>query len=135
MPPKLSPDITTSIARLLTRTRLTQNSIAARCGVSSTTVSAIAREIGIGLWARKSERKRRSPAQPARDREIIRQVAMGRTYGEVGKRYGISRQRVHQIAKLYRHAIIGHGFVGDARAPTNSATRNRCTSGGERGVP
>jgi hypothetical protein len=49
-------------------------------------VSATAREIGISPWARKPERKRRSPAQPARDREIIRLFEMGRTYEEIGKR-------------------------------------------------
>lgn len=46
---------------------------------------------------REPDHKRRWPAQAARDREIIRLVAMGVTYDEIGKQYGISRQRVHQI--------------------------------------
>ena len=103
MPRKKSPGTRTAIERLLTGTRLTQSTIAARCDVSSTTVSAIAREIGILCWARKSERPHK---QATRDREIIRLVGMGRTYDEIGKRYGISRQRVHQILREYRDSLM-----------------------------
>ena len=102
MPPKLSSETRTSIERLLTGTRLTQNAIAARCGVSISTVSAIARAIGIRLWARKPERKPRFPSHIARDQEIIRLASLGRTYKEIGERYGISRQRAHHIVQLYR---------------------------------
>ena len=98
----LSPETRTSIEQLLVRTRLTQSTIAARCGVSTSTVLGIARAIGISPWARKSKRKSRFPARAARDREIINLVGMGRTYVEIGKQYGISRQRVHQIVQLYR---------------------------------
>src|SRR5580700_10708439 len=99
MPRKLPPVIRTSIEQLLTGTSLTQVTIAKRCGVSPTRVSGIARAIGISPWARKSKRKPRSPAQRARDREISRLVTMGRTYREIAERYGISRQRAHQIVR------------------------------------
>lgn len=102
MPPKLSPKTTARIERLLNRTRLTQIAIAARCGVSPSVVSEIARAIGISPWTRKPERKPRSRAQSARNREIIHLVATGRTYREIAEQYGISRQRAHQIVRLYR---------------------------------
>ena len=65
-------------------------------------VSSTARAIGISPWARKSKRKPRSRAQMAREREIVRLVTMGRTYREIAEQYGISRQRAHQIARVYR---------------------------------
>ena len=101
MPRKLSPETRTSIEQLLTGTSLTQTAIAARYGVSPKMVSCIARAIGFGPWTRKPERKGRSPAQVARDREIVRLVAMGRTYREIAEQYGISRQRAHQIMRRY----------------------------------
>lgn len=101
--PKLSPETRTSIERLLNRTRLTQIVIAARCGVSPSKVSLIARAIGFRPWARKSERG--SHAQTTRNREIIDLVAVGRTYLEIAKQYGISRQRAHQIVRVYRDKV------------------------------
>lgn len=94
--------VTRSIERLLTWTSLTQVTIAKRCGISPTMVSGVARAIGISPWARKSKRKPRSGAQMAREREIVRLATMGRTYREIGEQYGISRQRAHQIVRIYR---------------------------------
>jgi len=68
MPPELSPGTRISIERLLNRTRLTQITIAARCGVSPSKVSVIARAIGFRPWARKSEHG--SHARTTRNREI-----------------------------------------------------------------
>ena len=102
MLPKLSPETRTSIERLLQQTCLTQITIAAKCGVSVPVVSALARENGFTPWTRKSNRKPRCPAHQARNQEIVRLAGTGRTYGEIGERYGITRQRVHQIVRFYR---------------------------------
>jgi hypothetical protein len=87
------------VERLLYATEFTQSEIAVKCGVTQSKVSAIARDIGLGRRTRKARYPSR--ARTKRNREIIRLVKRGRTYREVGQRYGITRQRVHLIVKLY----------------------------------
>jgi hypothetical protein len=95
----LSPETRTQIERLLFQTRLTQVQIGLKCGVAQSRVSTIAREIGFKPWTRKS--KFVSGARKTRNREIIRLATMGKTYAEIGQRYGITRQRAQQIVRLY----------------------------------
>ena len=95
----LPPKTRARIESLLLQTRLTQVTIVAKCGVSPSRVSVIAREVGFSPWTRKSNR--RSRAQEERNRDIIRLVRLGLTYREIGEQYGVSRQRAQQIVRLY----------------------------------
>ena len=97
--PRLSPETQAEIVHLLSRTRLTQTSIAAVCDVAQSTVCRMAREIGIAPWARKG--KYTSPALASRNREIVQLAGAGISYAEIGRRFGISRERTRRIVERY----------------------------------
>jgi transcriptional regulator with XRE-family HTH domain len=103
VPSKLAPETRVRVERLLFQTEFTQSEIAHKCGISQAKVGTIAREIGFAPRMRKSKRISRvqSREQKARDRQIIQLIEKGKTYREVGQRYGITRQRAQQIVRLY----------------------------------
>jgi hypothetical protein len=97
--PRLSPKTQAEIVHLLSRTGLTQTSIAAVCDVAQSTVCRIAREIGIAPRARKG--KNTSRALASRNREIAQLAGAGISYAEIGRRFGISRERTRRIVERY----------------------------------
>lgn len=80
--------------------------IMARNNVGSTIVHRIANENNLTI-VRKSGSGRKN-ANPARNAEIVEMRREGKTYDEIGSKFGITRERVRQILNRDAADLTGH---------------------------
>lgn len=79
--------------------------IGERRGVSQPTVSYWLRKWGLKLYPTtfrlRKQGRRKDTVPNRRDQKIIKMIVTGRTFGEVAKKYGISRTRVAAIVATW----------------------------------
>jgi hypothetical protein len=80
---------------------LTTEEIALKHGISSATLTVWAKKVGVPL-RRRGRRKYEMPTP--RQREILRLASVYR-YDEVGKRFGVSKQCIHQTVQRWREWV------------------------------